>query len=213
MKTKSVWEETKTFFPLFLERLKTLFPLPRRVYIVGASDGKFVIPLAEAGWGVIAIEVDKTALYGGYVEIPIIGRQKMMGLTGRLRIENLEQHIEIINADFLTCNLSSLCFGIFTSCSWHYSRNHNRPLGEFIKRMQAVVAEGGIFCAEYMMPCESRHKAKEHYLKEGELRKHFENNWEVLEEFYTVSFTESAHVGNLVDHIHRMGFFMARRTS
>ena len=79
--------------------------------------------------------------------------------------------------------------------------------------MQAIVEEGGIFCAEYMMPCEPRHEGKEHYLREGELRKYFANDWEVLEEFYTVPFAEKAHVGNLVDHIHRMGFFMAKRAT
>jgi len=213
MKTTSVWQETKTFFPLFLNRLNALFPQPGRICIVGASDGKFVLPLAEEGWRVVAIEVDGTALYGGSVEFPGVGQQEMSGLVRRLRLENLEQYVEIVNDDFLACNLPSSCSAIFTSCSWHYSRNHRRPVREFIERMQTTVGYGGIFYAEYMMPCEPWHKGKEHYLKEGDLRRCFANDWEVLEEFYTVPFAEKAHVGNLVDHIHRMGFFMAKKST
>lgn len=211
MKTGSVWKETKTFFPLFLDRLNMFYPKSGRVCVVGASDGKFVIPLAEAGWIVAAIEVDSTALYGGMVEFPEIGPQKISGLAQRLRLEGLEQQVEIINDNFLTCNLPNICSAIFTSCSWHYSRNHNSPVRKFIERMQALVARRGILCAEYMMPCEPHHENQEHYLKEGELRRYFTDNWEVLDEFYSVPFAEKAHVGNLADHIHRMGFLMARR--
>lgn len=213
MKTKSVWEGTKTFFPLFLDRLKTFSPQSRRICIVGASDGRFVLPFAETGWNVAAIEVDRTALYGGLVKFPGIGQQEISGLVRRLCLEGLKQQVEIINDNFLTCNLPSSCSAIFTSCSWHYSRNHHHPVREFIERMRAVVARGGIFCAEYMMACEPQHEGKEHYLKEGELRRYFANNWEVLDEFYTVPFAEKAHVGNLVDHIHRIGFLLARRTT
>ena len=211
MKTRSVWQKTKTFFSLFLDQLHAPFSETGSICIVGASDGKFVLPLTERGWRVIAIEVDNTALYGGPVEFPETGQQEILGLIKRLRIEGLEQHIEIINDDFLVCRVPGPCSAVFTSCSWHYSRNRHRPILEFIERMQAIVEEGGIFCAEYMMPCEPQHEGKEHYLKEGELRKHFTRDWEVMEEFYTVPFVEEAHVGNLVDHIHRMGFFIARK--
>lgn len=77
--------------------------------------------------------------------------------------------------------------------------------------MQSIVAVGGIFCAEYMMPCEKKHLNIEHYVNEGQLLQYFNEQWELLENFYTVLFSEKGHVGNLMDHKHRMGFFMAKK--
>lgn len=211
MKTKSVWEETKTFFPLFIKKINDSFSTQGKVCIIGASDGKFVIPLVKKGWKVLAIEIDKIAVYGGEVEFPKTGLRKMLGLVQRLRIEKLEKQVEILNDDFLACKLPNLCIGVFTSCSWHYSINHKVPLKVFIERMQSMVAPGGIFCAEYMMPCENKHFIIEHYVKEGQLLQYFDEQWEILENFYTEPFDEKAHVGNLVDHKHQMGFFMAKK--
>lgn len=212
MRTKSVWEETKTFFPLFMKKINDSFINQGRIYVVGASDGKFVIPLAEKGWKVLALEVDKTAVYGGVVEFPKTGLGKMLGLEQRLKIEKLEKEVEILNDDFLTCKLlPQPCLGVFTSCSWHYSRNHSVPLKRFIEKMQSIVAVGGVFCAEYMMPSEKKHLNIEHYVKEGQLLQYFGEHWEILENFYTEPFNEKAHVDKLVDHRHRMGFFMAKK--
>lgn len=211
MKTKSIWEETKTFFPLLISYLESHPAKSKSVCIVGASDGKFVTPFAQKGWNVTAIESDDVALHGGFVEFPKLGKRKIPGLEERLRIEGLREHVQIVNADFLTCQTPDVCSVIFTSCSWHYSRNHHRPVQEFIEKMQATVGSGGIFCAEYMMPSKTYHENKEHYLDEGEIRKYFIGEWEILEEFYTPPFIEEAHVGNPTDHTHRMGFFMAKK--
>lgn len=211
MKTKSVWDETKTFFPLFLKKIEDAFVRPGNICIVGASDGKFVIPLAEIGWRVIAIEVDKTAIYGGMVEFPGKQVREMKGLLGRLDAEGIHGNVETIVGNFLSCELPEACVGVFTSCAWHYSRNRGQPLGVFVERMQSILAPGGVFCAEYMMPCEQRHVGIEHYVQERQLLAHFQNGWDILEEFYTPVFPEKAHVGTVVDHVHRMGFLMAQK--
>ena len=56
MPTESVWEDTRTFFPLFLAQIEQRGA--RSVCVVGASDGKFVLPLARRGIQVLAIERD-----------------------------------------------------------------------------------------------------------------------------------------------------------
>lgn len=211
MKTKSVWDETKTFFPLFVSRIESIAVPPGKICIVGASDGKFVIPLDERGWHVIAIEVDQTAVYGGFVEFPKGKQRRMAGLLHRLKVEGLDSRVEVILGDFLSHELLEKCLGVFTSCSWHYSRNHRQPLKEFVEKMQAAVAPSGVFCAEYMMPCEPRHLGIEHYVKERQLPMYFQNGWDILEEFYTPIFPEKAHVGTVVDHIHRMGLLMVQK--
>ena len=70
METQSLWEHTLTFFPQFLATLKERCLPDATVAVIGASDGKFVLPLAAAGYRVIAIERDPFALHGGEVRLP-----------------------------------------------------------------------------------------------------------------------------------------------
>ncbi|MER7035243.1 SAM-dependent methyltransferase, partial [Streptomyces albidoflavus] len=67
MQTQSLWEHTLTFFPQFLAALKERAAPDATVMVVGASDGKFVLPLAAAGYQVVAVEHDPLALHGGEV--------------------------------------------------------------------------------------------------------------------------------------------------
>ncbi len=48
MQTQSLWEHTLTFFPQFLATLRERVAPDATVAVVGASDGKFVLPLAAA---------------------------------------------------------------------------------------------------------------------------------------------------------------------
>jgi len=52
---------------------------------VGASDGKFVLPLAAAGHRVPAIERDPFALHGGPVRLPDGTEARSAGLIERLK--------------------------------------------------------------------------------------------------------------------------------
>jgi hypothetical protein len=212
MNTCSFWDKTKTFFPLFVRQLESYNNDDLAVCIVGASDGKFVLPLAEKGYHVKAIELDETALKGGSINLPSGEVGEMLGLRRRLDKEGLTDKVEIFASDFLNeAFVIPSTDAVFTSCSWHYSCNHVKPLENFIHKMQTGVNSDGIFCAEYMMPVEEKHYHSEHYVQEGKLHSMFNNGWLIIEEFYTEPFVEKAHVGNLTDHWHRMGFFMATK--
>ncbi|GAA2129145.1 hypothetical protein GCM10009760_00060 [Kitasatospora kazusensis] len=213
MQTRSLWEHTLTFFPQFLAALKEHASPDATVAVVGASDGKFVLPLAAAGYRVIAIECDPLALHGGEVNLPGDVNAHAMGLIDRLKLEELYDRVQVVEEDFLNAEpLDMLCDAVWTSCSWHYSANHHRPLAEFVARMQLLVRAGGLFGAEFMMPVESRHRLVEHYTSPEKLSRHFTSAWNVLLALRTAEFTERAHLGRLQDHTHRMGLVLAART-
>ncbi|MGW1235769.1 class I SAM-dependent methyltransferase [Streptomyces californicus] len=214
MQTQSLWEHTLTFFPQFLATLRERVAPDATVAVVGASDGKFVLPLAAAGYRVVAIERDAVALHGGDVHLPGDSRAHALGLIDRLKLEELHERVEVVEDDFLDGEpLGLQCDAVWTSCSWHYSANHHRPLGEFVDRMQRLVRPGGMVGAEFMMPVERRHHMIEHYTSPERLHPHFSGDWEVLLTLRTTEFTERAHVSQLHDHTHRMGLLLAARTS
>lgn len=184
------------------------------VTVIGASDGRLILPLASAGYRVIAIERDPLALHGGDVQLPGDRTGHSMGLIERLKLEGLNDRVQVIEEDFLTSErLGSRNDAVWTSCSWHYSANHQLPLGQFVNRMQRLVRPGGLFGAEFMMPVEQRHHMLEHYTSPERLRRYFIGDWDVLLTLRTNEFTERAHVGQLQEHNHRMGFLLAARAS
>ncbi|MFF7406630.1 class I SAM-dependent methyltransferase [Streptomyces murinus] len=214
MQTQSLWEHTLTFFPQFLAVLRERVAPDATVAVVGASDGKFVLPLAAAGYRVVAIERDALAVHGGEVHLPGDSKVRAMGLIDRLQREELRARVQMIEEDFLAGKpLDAQCEAVWTSCSWHYSANHHRPLAEFVDRMQRLVRPGGVFGAEFMMPVEKRHHSVEHYTSPERLHRHFLGDWDVLLTLRTNEFTERPHIGQPHDHSHRMGLLLAARSS
>ncbi|GAA5096987.1 hypothetical protein GCM10023319_57250 [Nocardia iowensis] len=212
MPTASLWERTLTFFPQFLRALAEECRPGAIVAVVGASDGKFVLPLAQAGYGVIAIENDPIALNGGEVLLPVSGTAYAPGLVERLKEADLHDRVRIVCRDFLESDPADMTAdAVWTSCSWHYSANHRRPLGEFVSRMQHLVRPGGLFGAEFMMPIGYRHELIEHYTTPDRLARYFGDEWNVLLTLQTDAFIERAHVGQLRDHTHRMGLLIGTR--
>jgi SAM-dependent methyltransferase len=212
MRTSSLWEHTLSFFPQFLASLNEHAVPGATIAVVGASDGKFVLPLATAGYRVIAIERDPQALHGGEARVPGLITAHAPGLVDRLKLEDLQDHVQVVQQDFLTASPSyGPCDAVWTSCSWHYSVNHHRPLAEFIARMQQLVQPGGLFGAEFMMPVERHHFLTEHYTSPERLGHHFAAGWTILLTLRTSEFSERAHVGQLHDHTHRMGMLVALR--
>jgi SAM-dependent methyltransferase len=212
MRTSSLWEHTLSFFPQFIASLQEHASPGASVAVVGASDGKFVLPLAAAGYRVIAIERDPLALHGGGVRLPGDITAQATGLIARLKTEDLRDRVQVVDGDFLTAHIAcGPCDAVWTSCSWHYSENHHRPLADFIGRMQQLVRPGGLFGAEFMMPIEPRHFMTEHYTSPERLSHHFAAGWTILLTLRTSDFTERAHVGQLHDHAHRMGLLIAMR--
>ncbi|ALO94053.1 hypothetical protein AQJ11_00685 [Streptomyces corchorusii] len=214
MQTQSLWEHTLTFFPQFLTTLRERVAPDATIAVVGASDGKFVLPLAAAGYRVVAIERDALAVHGGVIRLPDDSEVHAMGLTDRLKLEELHARVQVIEEDFLAGEpLDVRCEAVWTSCSWHYSANHHRPLAEFVDRMQRLVRPGGVFGAEFMMPVEKRHHLVEHYTSPERLHRHFLGDWDVLLTLRTNEFAERPHVGQPHHHIHRMGLLLAARSS
>lgn len=212
MPTASLWEQTLTFFPQFRRALAEVGAPGATVAIVGASDGKFVLPLAEGGFDVIAFENDPIALYGGEVLLPVSGFAHAPGLIDRLKAAELDHRVQPIETDFLDADITGLvCDAVWTSCSWHYSVNHRRPLSEFLGRMQRLVKPGGLFGAEFMMPVQPHHHRIEHYTTPDRLGRYFHRGWTMLLTLQTDEFTERAHVGQPHDHTHRMGLIIATK--
>ncbi|MDV9194813.1 MULTISPECIES: class I SAM-dependent methyltransferase [unclassified Streptomyces] len=214
MQKPSMWRHTLTFFPQFLAALKERTEPDSTVTVIGASDGRLVVPLAAAGYRVIAIERDPLALHGGEVQLPGGRTGHAMGMIERLKQEGLYDRVRFVEEDFLASEPDAApCDAVWTSCSWHYSANHHRPLGEFVDRMQRLVRPGGLFGAEFMMPLTQRHHVLEHYTSPEKLRRYFIGGWDVLLTLRTNEFTERAHVGQMQDHNHRMGLLLAARAS
>lgn len=112
--------------PQFLAALNEHASSRATVAVIGASDGKFVLPLAAAGYRVIAIEKDPFALHGGEVSLPGDTTAHALGLTDRLKREGLDNQVQVIEQDFLQSDLPEAgCDAVWTSCSWHYSANHH----------------------------------------------------------------------------------------
>ncbi|MEV8006366.1 MULTISPECIES: hypothetical protein [unclassified Streptomyces] len=93
MQTQSLWEHTLTFFPQFLATLRERVAPDATVAVVGASDGKFVLLLAAAGYRVVAIERDDVALHGGHVHLPGDSQAHALGLIDRLKLEELHERV------------------------------------------------------------------------------------------------------------------------
>lgn len=191
--TDSPWQTTRTFFPLFARQCE--LDRARTAAIVGAADGKFVLPLARAGARVTAIDCDREALDS---------------LRQRLAAEGLTERVEIITADVLDLIDFEVHDAVWTSCSWHYSRNHRRPLKEFVDALERLCTPHGLLGTEYMMPSEARHQRIEHYLPEGRIRAYLPD-WHPIWETYTPVFDEAPHPGQPKPHQHRMGLFIGRR--
>jgi SAM-dependent methyltransferase len=206
--TRSVWEGTRTFFPIFLSLIET--QRAKTVCVVGASDGKFVLPMARRGIRVVAVERDPAALDGGPIVVPGPIEATMPGLRKRLADEGLTDLVEIVQADLLdVTDRNGLADAVWTSCSWHYSVNHRHPLADYIAAMRRLCRpNGAMLGAEYMMPVEPRHFAIEHFPVEGAVRGHLPG-WSIDWEAYTPPFVEAPHVEHLAEHVHRMGLIIA----
>lgn len=214
MRFDSLWSNTKTFFPLLYDFLKCEPEIERKSgCVIGAADGKFVFPLASLLKRVVAIEVDEVMVYGGDIlsRNNDVMRHHTIGMNAKLAQHGFINAVEIYNLDFADFVSTGHVDLAFTSCSWHYSLNAEWGHEAFITKMQSLLRPGGIFCAEYMMPCAPEHVGVKRYLSEGQILKFFERDWSIHECFYTHTFHEEGHVGNIRPHTHKMGFFLARK--
>ncbi|MFJ2632058.1 class I SAM-dependent methyltransferase [Streptomyces sp. NPDC087422] len=215
MQTLSRWEHTLTFFPQFRAALSEHVGPDATVLVIGASDGRLVMPLAAAGHRVTAVERDPVALRGGLVSLPDGTEAHAPGLTERLQQEGLADRVNIVEGDFLDAGLpaDAQYDAVWTSCSWHYSANHHQPLADFITRMQGLVRVHGLFGAEFMMPVTARQHLSEHYTSPERLSPLFSDGWNVQLTLRSGEYVEGPHIGQPHPHTHRMGLLLATRTN
>ncbi|MFJ4409537.1 class I SAM-dependent methyltransferase [Streptomyces sp. NPDC088910] len=215
MQTLSRWEHTLTFFPQFRAALSEHVGPDATVLVIGASDGRLVMPLAAAGHRVTAVERDPVALRGGLVSLPDGTEAHAPGLTERLQQEGLADRVNIVEGDFLDAGLpcDAQYDAVWTSCSWHYSANHHRPLADFITRMQGLVRVHGLFGAEFMMPVTARHHLSEHCTSAEKLSPLFSDGWNIQLTLRSGQYVERPHIGQPHLHTHRMGLLLATRTN
>lgn len=212
MQYDSLWSGTKTFFPLLCDYLLDHPDVADRALVIGAADGKFVVPLCGIGKSVTAVEIDEKCVEGG--EFTAYGQEKVRcpGLRAKVAAHGFLERVRIARKDFQDFSCPTGFDIAFTSCSWHYSLNEAFGVKKFVSKMAWLVRSGGVLCAEYMMPVEAKHQGLERYLREGELRALLPAEWSIVTEFYTEPFREGPHAGNPSWHLHRMGFLLARRS-
>ncbi len=204
---RSIWDGTKTYFPLLKEKVKGK---SLDICIVGASDGRFVIPLALNGHKVLAIENDPMSLDGCFIEINGSTKQ-YLGIVEKVKNLNLEKSVTISESSFMDFQTNNKFDVVFTSSSWDCGKNDGTVVEDFVKKMQNLVKQDGILCAEYMMKFEEIHLNNPNLLEVGEINKFFNNDWEILDEFYTSVFNDIPHIKKLTIHKHKMGFIMLKK--
>jgi SAM-dependent methyltransferase len=212
MQYDSLWSNTKTFFPLLCDYLLDHPDVADRALVIGAADGKFVLPLCGMGKSVTAVEIDEKCIEGG--EFTADGQQTVRcpGLRAKVAAHGFTKSVQVTRMDFQDFACPADFDIAFTSCSWHYSLNEAFGVEKFVSKMASLVRSGGVLCAEYMMPIEAQHQRLKRYLREGELRALLPGGWSIVTEFYTEPFREGPHAGNPAWHAHRMGFLLARRS-
>lgn len=236
MRTGSIWGKPPTRIYKFMNIIKKRFGSGADICVIGASDGKFVMPFLREGFHVTAYEIDDIAVYGGEKEFPC-KRDKIqiqsyksnplrnpiyvtlpsemkscLGLKKRAEREAVEHFLTIRMENFYKNPPSEKYHVIFTSCSIPYPCNFDIPVSNIIQTLKNAVLERGVLYMDYMMPLEDAHEWRpEHYLRKGNMKKFFfDEEWNILylREMKKPVF-EAAHVDRPEDHFHRFGYILA----
>lgn len=236
MKTKSLWGQPPKRLYKFIDLVNQRADNMLHICVVGASDGKFVLPMLRKGLSVTAIEIDNIAIHGGEKIVPLprknvvkinykegqgvpeypeIPYQKIMatGLLERVQKEKLEAKFELLEMDFYHNVSQNQYDAVFTSCSMQYKGNRDLSLQKALQRLQDAVKPGGLLYMDYMMPPEDSHDWKsELFLRTGQIKAFFQNGWKIihLRELKKPVF-EAAHVDRPSDHFHRFGYILAEK--
>ncbi len=234
MKTKSIWGNPPTRLYKLLNLAKQEWRKDFTACIVGCSDGKFLMPFARDHIKVTGYDIDEIALYGGIKEFPIVKEKikhsyspnfkskdfeletkKVLGITERLEIENLNQYATIEKRDFYRTLPTDKFNVVFTSCSLHYSANQDFTLEDKTKRLQDIVLPNGYLYIDYMMAIDENDYVNyptSKFYRKNEIKNYFNDDWEIIS-FRENKFPtfEGAHVDCVRDHFHRFGYILARK--
>jgi SAM-dependent methyltransferase len=208
-----MWGNPPSRFYRLLQIVEAAFPVRSlSIAILGCSDGKFVLPAARRGHRVLAIDIDRVALFGG--EKPGVGGVAWMpGLVARLQQEKLHDRVNVIEADFVGGGPPQRAAHLaVTSGSIQYSRNLRHSVRAIVASIQSYVRPRGYLYVDYMLPTEEKHRERENFLVRGALRALFPaTEWQILYDRVLPPQPEKAHVDNPVDHFHHWGHLLARR--
>ncbi len=120
--------------------------------VVGAADGKFVLPAARCGWQVVAVEIDR-AMVDGCPACPRMGIvEAVPGLRARLQTERLSAHVDIHIADYMTDYSIPAGHALYVSGALQYSFNSHYGIQDMVRRLRSLVLKDGFALLEYMIP-------------------------------------------------------------
>lgn len=177
IKEGNLWyPPTKSLYD-FLDRVKSS-GLPMNLAVLGCADGNYVLPAVQKGFDVLAIEIDKIALYGG---VSKIGRKNVEVLGLRKKLENIRKQdkVKIINQSYLEYTPKSTFSGVIVSEGLHYEANANYSLKEIVKKIQTYVSVNGLIMVEHLHFSEKNNDPKR-YLTSSQLAAFFDKTkWKV----------------------------------
>jgi hypothetical protein len=150
VKTKSCWGTAPSRYYRHIHYVEEVLKTKINACVIGAADGKFVLPLVRRGHQVTCFEIDNIAINGGPKPFPIkpsisnkmqyiatekplkpesypFKYQHIMGLSQRLLKEQLQQLANILQQDFYRSNINRKYDFVFTSCSIQYKTNRDIP--------------------------------------------------------------------------------------
>jgi SAM-dependent methyltransferase len=202
---QSYWGPFTTHFPALARYLE---PGHRTACVLGASDGKFAIPLAKADFDVTGVDLDEVFLFGGRVSTAD-GSLEVKGLAARLAEEGLEGRCRIVVCDYMEWETSETFDVVVTSGSWSMPENARHRLRALVARAQDLTAPGGLLFADYLAELPGE-QTGEHYPPIERVRGFFSEGWEVLENA-DLGLREERHYDKPELHHHRFAAVIARK--
>lgn len=206
---RSVWGKPNRSIYRFLRILEET-DLPKTIAILGCSDGKFVLPAARKGFSVLAIDIDRVALYGGNMDIfgSVVPN---IGMITRLKNENLLQKVEVVNQSFLEYILDQKYTGVFTSGSIHYGENSRYTLPEVVSKIQDYVTPQGLLFQEYIHTSDADNDPERHFVDKQTMNSFFgDPQWTILRH-RKKQYLEGPNPRNDQEHIIVWGSILVRR--
>lgn len=213
--TQSLWGPTPSRFFRLLRRVEdNSSNVGRRsLAVLGCADGKYVLPAARQGFDVVAIDVDRIAIDGGWKPGPDSDAIWMPGLRERLMQANLSERVDVICDDFMKLQPREVDLA-FTSGAIQYSRNADYTADEILGRLMAYVKPGGWFYADYLLPFEAKYKGRPNCPEVEWWRTHLKllAGWEVVFNRVYPPTQDFPHVESPRGHMHQWGHALMRRS-
>jgi len=210
---KSYWGPYYSYFPA-LARYIPMGEYVRRVRptacVLGASDGKFALPLLRAGWKVVAVETDALFLNGGEFDL-VDGHHEVVGLRERLAAEGLAEDCTIVEQDYMTLPASGEFQLVLGSGLWSMPPNRAHTLEALIHHAMDMVASRGIFFGEYLIGLNDEERTCGYYPPREEMDRIVDRpGWQLFENA-DLGIRGESHLGYEEWHYHRYAAAIVHR--